>query len=59
MDFKVAGSVNDVTALQINIKIDGITREIMEQALTQAKAERLHILEIMNQSRRPSPRRGP
>ena len=50
MDFKVAGSANGVTALQMDIKIDGITREIMEQALTQAKAGRLHILEIMNQA---------
>ena len=50
MDFKVAGSANGVTALQMDIKIDGITREIMEQALSQAKAGRLHILEIMNQA---------
>ena len=50
MDFKVAGSANGVTALQMDIKIDGITREIMEQALIQAKAGRLHILEIMNQA---------
>ncbi len=50
MDFKVAGSANGVTALQMDIKIDGITREIMEQALTQAKAGRLHILDIMNQA---------
>ena len=50
MDFKVAGSVNGVTALQMDIKIDGITREIMEQALTQAKAGRLHILGVMNQA---------
>ena len=50
MDFKVAGSANGVTALQMDIKIDGITREIMEQALTQARAGRLHILEIMNQA---------
>ena len=50
MDFKVAGSVNGVTALQMDIKIDGIPREIMEQALTQAKAGRLHILEVMNQA---------
>ena len=37
MDFKVAGSANGVTALQMDIKIDGITREIMEQALTRPK----------------------
>jgi polyribonucleotide nucleotidyltransferase len=48
MDFKVAGSTNGVTALQMDIKIDGITREIMETALGQAKEGRLHILEKMN-----------
>ncbi|MBV7433685.1 polyribonucleotide nucleotidyltransferase [Cardiobacteriaceae bacterium TAE3-ERU3] len=48
MDFKVAGSANGVTALQMDIKIDGITRDIMEQALNQAKDGRLHILGIMN-----------
>jgi len=48
MDFKVAGSMNGVTALQMDIKIDGITKEIMETALHQAKEGRLHILEIMN-----------
>ncbi|MDO9372277.1 MAG: polyribonucleotide nucleotidyltransferase [Gammaproteobacteria bacterium] len=49
MDFKVAGSAKGVTALQMDIKIDGITREIMEAALAQAKEGRLHILGIMNQ----------
>jgi polyribonucleotide nucleotidyltransferase len=44
MDFKVAGTESGVTALQMDIKIDGITREIMEDALTQAKDARLHIL---------------
>lgn len=44
MDFKVAGTQDGVTALQMDIKIDGITREIMQQALEQAKAGRLHIL---------------
>ena len=44
MDFKVAGSAEGVTALQMDIKITGITKEIMQQALTQAKAGRLHIL---------------
>ena len=44
MDFKVAGTADGVTALQMDIKIDGITREIMEQALAQAKQARLHIL---------------
>lgn len=47
MDFKVAGSAKGVTALQMDIKIDGITREIMEKALEQAKAGRLYILEKM------------
>lgn len=49
MDFKVAGSADGITALQMDIKIQGITREIMQQALEQAKAGRLHILEAMNQ----------
>ena len=44
MDFKVAGTTDGITALQMDIKIDGITREIMEAALTQAKQGRLHIL---------------
>jgi len=48
MDFKVAGSENGVTALQMDIKIEGITKEIMEIALHQAKEGRLHILEKMN-----------
>lgn len=48
MDFKVAGTENGVTALQMDIKIDGITQEIMEKALSQAKAGRIHILSIMN-----------
>ena len=48
MDFKVAGTVNGVTALQMDIKISGITKEIMSQALDQAKAAREHILGIMN-----------
>jgi polyribonucleotide nucleotidyltransferase len=47
MDFKVAGTQEGVTALQMDIKIDGITREIMDQALEQAKQGRLHILEKM------------
>ncbi len=50
MDFKVAGTKNGVTALQMDIKIDGITEEIMEQALNQAKKGRLHILECMQQA---------
>jgi polyribonucleotide nucleotidyltransferase len=48
MDFKVAGSADGICALQMDIKIDGITREIMEQALAQAKHGRLHILGEMN-----------
>jgi polyribonucleotide nucleotidyltransferase len=48
MDFKVAGSATGVTALQMDIKIDGITREIMQDALAQAREGRLHILEEMN-----------
>lgn len=47
MDFKVAGSEEGVTALQMDIKIDGITKEIMEVALAQAKAGRQHILSEM------------
>ena len=45
MDFKVAGTRSGITALQMDIKIDGITREIMQVALDQAQAGRLHILE--------------
>ncbi|MFK7915777.1 MAG: polyribonucleotide nucleotidyltransferase [Pseudomonadales bacterium] len=48
MDFKVAGTANGVTALQMDIKIQGITDEIMEQALEQAHEARLHILGEMN-----------
>lgn len=48
MDFKVAGTSKGVTALQMDIKVDGITKEIMETALTQALKGRLHILGIMN-----------
>ncbi len=48
MDFKVAGTTDGVTALQMDIKIQGITKEIMQVALTQAKEARLHILGIMN-----------
>lgn len=47
MDFKVAGTNEGVTALQMDIKIEGITEEIMEQALSQAKAGRIHILSEM------------
>jgi polyribonucleotide nucleotidyltransferase len=48
MDFKVAGTAHGVTALQMDIKINGITAEIMKAALEQAKAGRLHILGEMN-----------
>ena len=48
MDFKVAGTAAGVTALQMDIKIEGITEEIMETALAQALAARLHILGEMN-----------
>ncbi len=47
MDFKVAGTEQGITALQMDIKIEGITREIMAQALKQALAGRLHILGLM------------
>ncbi|AKH90703.1 polyribonucleotide nucleotidyltransferase [Edwardsiella tarda] len=50
MDFKVAGSRDGVTALQMDIKIEGITREIMQVALNQAKGARLHILSVMEQA---------
>lgn len=50
MDFKVAGTREGVTALQMDIKIDGITFEIMEKALSQAKQGRLHILGLMEQA---------
>lgn len=50
MDFKVAGTSEGVTALQMDIKIEGITKEIMQIALNQAKTARLHILESMNQA---------
>lgn len=48
MDFKVAGTENGITALQMDIKITGITEEIMEVALNQAREGRLHILGEMN-----------
>jgi polyribonucleotide nucleotidyltransferase len=49
MDFKVAGTGEGITALQMDIKIDGITREIMQDALSQARDARLHILGKMNE----------
>ena len=48
MDFKVAGTATGITALQMDIKIQGITEQIMETALEQAKEARLHILDEMN-----------
>jgi polyribonucleotide nucleotidyltransferase len=50
MDFKVAGTEKGVTALQMDIKIEGITKEIMHAALIQAREGRIHILEKMKQS---------
>jgi polyribonucleotide nucleotidyltransferase len=50
MDFKVAGTTDGITALQMDIKIEGITQEIMQIALKQAKEARLHILGIMDQA---------
>ena len=50
MDFKVAGTTSGVTALQMDIKIQGITKEIMQVALAQAKEARLHILGKMNEA---------
>ncbi len=55
MDFKVAGTRDGVTALQMDIKTDGITREIMQNALTDAHAARIHLLNIM-QKALPEPR---
>ena len=55
MDFKVAGTSEGVTALQMDIKIEGINKEIMEKALKQAKDARLHVLKIMNEAI-PAPR---
>lgn len=49
MDFKVAGTENGITALQMDIKIEGITDEVLSAALKQAKVGRLHILTAMNQ----------
>ena len=49
MDFKVAGTVNGVTALQMDIKIEGINEQIMDAALEKAKAARMHILGVMNE----------
>jgi polyribonucleotide nucleotidyltransferase len=50
MDFKVAGTTNGITALQMDIKIQGITKEIMQVALAQAKEARMHILGTMQEA---------
>jgi polyribonucleotide nucleotidyltransferase len=50
MDFKIAGTAKGITAFQMDIKISGISLEIIRKALVQAKQGRLHILEIMNQT---------
>ncbi|QIQ21501.1 polyribonucleotide nucleotidyltransferase [Zophobihabitans entericus] len=50
MDFKVAGTSTGISALQMDIKIEGITKEIMQVALNQAKGARLHILSVMEQA---------
>ena len=50
MDFKVAGTLNGVTALQMDIKIEGINEQIMEEALSKAQKARLHILDAMNEA---------
>jgi polyribonucleotide nucleotidyltransferase len=52
MDFKVAGTPDGVTSLQMDIKISGVNRDIMRQALYQARDGRLHILDIMNETLR-------
>jgi polyribonucleotide nucleotidyltransferase len=50
MDFKVTGSAKGITAFQLDTKIEGLPREIMEQALQQAEVARKHILDVMNES---------
>ena len=50
MDFKVAGTANGITSLQMDIKVAGITPEIMKQALSQAKDGRMHILQEMSKA---------
>jgi len=50
MDFKVAGTSDGITAFQMDIKIQGISFEIMEKALRQAKEGRMHILDVMNEA---------
>lgn len=50
MDFKVAGTKDGITACQMDIKIQGLSVEIMQQALEQAREGRLHILGVMNET---------
>ncbi|WP_394174144.1 polyribonucleotide nucleotidyltransferase [Thalassotalea litorea] len=50
MDFKVAGTSKGITALQMDIKIEGITQDIMQTALNQAKGARIHILSVMDEA---------
>lgn len=50
MDFKVAGTVNGITAVQMDMKVDGLPYQVLEEALNQAKAGRLHILDEMNKT---------
>ena len=50
MDFKVAGTVDGITALQMDIKVSGITTEVMSKALEQARRGRLHILDKMREA---------
>ncbi len=56
MDFKVAGTANGITALQMDIKIKGVTKEILKEALEQAKKARLEILEVIKKQI-PEPRK--
>ena len=55
MDFKVAGTSKGVTAIQLDIKVDGISLEVVERAVSQSKTARTHILSLMNQTI-PTPR---
>src|SRR5690606_8718034 len=55
MDFKVAGTANGITALQMDIKISGVSDEVMERALAQARDARLQILELITRTI-PEPR---
>ncbi len=50
MDFKVAGTRQGVTSIQMDIKVEGLSRDILQQALDRARTARLHILDIMNQT---------